>query len=132
MTALAVVGTVLIVAAPVVGSWFDRLATERAATDVAMFYHYARLSAQLRAQIVRLELSADRLTATYEGLSDSTFLDVAGPAGHGVTAQISRAVIRIAPSGLGWGAANTKIVLRRGAAAESLTTSRLGRLKRWR
>jgi hypothetical protein len=43
----------------------------------------------------------------------------------------SRAVIRIDPTGLGYGAANSTIVLQRGAVAESLTTSRLGRLKRW-
>jgi hypothetical protein len=40
-------------------------------------------------------------------------------------------VIRVGPNGIGWGAANTQLILRRGAAAESLTTSRLGRLKWW-
>ncbi len=54
-----------------------------------------------------------------------------GPARHGVTLTASRSVIRIYSNGMGLGAANTKLVVRRGAAAESLTTSRLGRLKRW-
>jgi hypothetical protein len=48
-----------------------------------------------------------------------------------VSFRASRPVIRLYPNGFGLGAANTKIVLERGAAAESLTTSRLGRLKRW-
>jgi hypothetical protein len=45
--------------------------------------------------------------------------------------RVSRPVIRLSPVGLGLGGSNTKVVLYRGAAAESLTTSRLGRLKRW-
>jgi hypothetical protein len=69
--------------------------------------------------------------AVYEAALDSTFLVRPGPARHGVVLLASRAVIRLDPTGLGFGAANSTLVLRRGAVAESLTTSRLGRLKRW-
>ncbi len=80
---------------------------------------------------VRVEFATDTLRARTEA-NDSTVLALPGPARYGVVLEASRRVIDLAPNGLGWGAANTKIVLRRGAAAESLTTSRVGRLKRWR
>ena len=50
---------------------------------------------------------------------------------HGVALEASRAEIRLYPNGLGLGAANTKLVFRRGEAADSITISRLGRIRRW-
>jgi hypothetical protein len=95
------------------------------------FYHHARYAGMMRAARVRMQFAPDTLQAYYESLRDSLFLSVPGPAARGVAMRASRSVIRIQANGIGWGAANTKIVLRRGSAAESLTTSRLGRLKWW-
>ena len=128
---LGIVGLLLLMTVPRFGDWRDGLAADRAATQVATFYRAARYAALLRATAVQLDLSSDTLRATYLGLRDSVFAAVEGPGVYGVTLSASRSPIRIHPSGWGWGAANTKIVLRRGTAAESLTTSRLGRLKRW-
>jgi len=36
-----------------------------------------------------------------------------------------------APNGLGYGASNLTVVLRRGSAAETIFVSRLGRVRRW-
>jgi len=108
-----------------------RLEVHRAAAELASFYSAARYAAILRAQRVRIELGADTLRAVFEGATDSTFLTLPGPGRRGVSLAASRAVIRIGPNGLGYGAANAKWVLRRGLAADSLTTSRLGRLKWW-
>jgi len=128
---LAILGILLALLAPRWSRQRDRLAVHRAATEVGSFYHTARFAAILRARQVRMEFAADGLRAVYEGVTDSTFLARAGPDRHGVALEASRAVIRIGPDGLGSGAANTRLVLRRGAAADTLTTSRLGRLKRW-
>ncbi len=84
-----------------------------------------------RSSRVRVEFDADSLRAVLEDGSDSVVLARAGPSRHRVTLAATRPVVRIHPNGLGWGGANTRIVLRRGAAAESLTTSRLGRLRWW-
>ena len=129
---LAIVGIVSAMAYPRVAGWLDRLAVSRATNEVAAFYQTARFSAILRAQRVRMEFRADSLIATFEGPSDSVFLHWPGPLHQGVMLTATRDSISIQPNGLGFGAANTKIVLRRGMAAESLTTSRVGRLKRWR
>ncbi len=50
-------------------------------------------------------------------------------AAHGVTVSTSRDSITFDVRGLGYGAANLTLVVRRGGAAESLVTSRLGRLR---
>jgi prepilin-type N-terminal cleavage/methylation domain-containing protein len=128
---IVIVGLLTAVAVPRLTGWNDRLATHRAAAEVVAFYGRARFAAIQRGTGVRLTFGADSLIAVYEGLRDSTVLVWPGPRHLGVVLQVSRSAIRIYPNGLGWGAANTKIVLHRGAAAESLTTSRLGRLKHW-
>lgn len=128
---MAIIGLVSALALPRLSGWSDRLATERAAREVASFYASARFAAIQRGTRVRMQFSTDSLVAVYEGVRDSTFLSWPGPVHLGVALRASRAVIRIYPNGIGLGAANTKIVVSRGAAAESLTTSRLGRIKRW-
>jgi Tfp pilus assembly protein FimT len=129
-TVLAIVGVVATVAAPHIGPWRDRTAVQRATTELAAFYELARLEAIYRAARVRLEFGAESLRAVLEDGSDSVVLARAGPSRHGVGFSATRYVIRIHPNGLGFGGANTTLVLLRGSVRESLTTSRLGRL-RW-
>ncbi len=128
---LVVIGIVTAITIPPMTRVRDWLAADRAATEAAAFYHRARLSAMWRARVVRIDFTSHTLRATYEGSTDSIFLVMAGPRAHGVELTASRPTIRILPTGFGWGAANTKLIFRKGAAAESLTTSRLGRLRRW-
>jgi len=128
---LSVVGILLAIAVPRYARVADAMATERAARDLATFYAQARYGAIYRGTRVRIEFTADSLRAVYESVRDSVFLLRPGPSRYGVTLTASRSVIRIYPNGFGAGAANTKLVVRRGVSADSLTTSRLGRLKRW-
>jgi Tfp pilus assembly protein FimT len=131
MVILGIAGIVLVLALPRWSVVRDATAVRQATLEVSTFYNVARHSAVLRARRVRVEFGTDTLRAVYEAAADSTFLVQAGPARHGVSLSASRAAIRVDPTGMGYGAANTTLVLRRGAAVESLTTSRLGRLKRW-
>jgi len=128
---LAIVGIVMGLTAPRYRSWADTMAVDRATGEVMSFYWQARTGAIFRGTRVRVEFGADLLQASFEGVTDSVFLTVPGPSRRGVSLRVSRPIIRIYPNGVGLGAANTKLVLQRGAAAESLTTSRLGRIKRW-
>jgi prepilin-type N-terminal cleavage/methylation domain-containing protein len=132
LTVITVIGILLGVALPRFAGWMDQLAVSRAAVELASFYNRARFGAIFRSTRVRLEFTADSLVAVYESAGgDSTFIQWPGPAHHHVSLQASRAMIRISPNGVGYGAANTKLVVQRGMAAESLTTSRIGRIKRW-
>jgi prepilin-type N-terminal cleavage/methylation domain-containing protein len=132
VTAISILGILAVIFVTKWDTWLDRLAVARAGYEIAAFYQTARFGAIYRSSRVRIELTPDSLRAVYEGVADSTFLAVEGPAAQGVSLSASRAVIWVHPSGVGAAGANTKIVLRRGMAAESLTTSRIGRLKRWR
>jgi general secretion pathway protein H len=129
--ALAILAILAALALPRLAGWTDRRAVRQAASEVASFYGRARMAAVFSGRHVRVEFTADTLRARSREADDSTFLSLPGPARHGVALEASREAIDVAPNGLGWGAANTKILLWRGAASESLTTSRLGRLKRW-
>jgi prepilin-type N-terminal cleavage/methylation domain-containing protein len=127
---LMIIGVLLALALPRLAGWLDWLAVDRAAQEIAAFHRTARFTAILRSQRVRLDFSGDSLRATLEGPTDSAFLMWPGPERLGVSLSVSRPTIRFQPNGVGL-AADTKLVLRRGVAAESLTTSLLGRLKRW-
>ena len=132
MVVLALVGVLTAVGGARVPQWLDRIAVKRAAGDLAAFYQVARFRAVLRSRRVRIELRPDVLRAVYDGVSDSQLVSIPGPRRYGVQMAVSRPMIGIHPNGVGYGASNTKVVLRRGLAAESLTTSRVGRIKRWR
>jgi prepilin-type N-terminal cleavage/methylation domain-containing protein len=131
VTTLTVAGLLLALAVPRWSRFQDRVAVRQASWEVATFYQAARHAAIRRATRVRVELQRDSLRAVFEGPVDSTFMVWAGPSRRGVGLDATRAVIRLGPTGLGFGAANSTIVLQRGGVAESLTTSRLGRLRRW-
>lgn len=130
-SALALAGVLTLIALPHLARARDRLAVHRAASETAAFYWRARSTAIIRATPVRLEFHGDTLAAVRDGPFPVPLFAQAGPARHGVTLDATRRVIRLGPTGLGWGAANTRLILTRGVAAETLTTSRLGRLKRW-
>src|ERR1051325_10927295 len=125
---LTLVGLLTLGFAPRIADWRDRLAVRRAADEEAVFYGAARFGALLRGSRVRIELTPDSLCAIYESTSDSVFMRQDGPARDDVSRSTSRLILRILPNGLGAGGSNTTLVLRRGVYAESLTTSRLGRL----
>jgi prepilin-type N-terminal cleavage/methylation domain-containing protein len=48
---------------------------------------------------------------------------------YGVRLEPTRDSMAYAPSGLGWGGANLRVVVRRGAAADTVVVSRLGRVR---
>jgi len=48
-----------------------------------------------------------------------------------VQLSVSQPTVTFSPLGIGSGASNTTMILARGAAAETLTVSRTGRLRRW-
>jgi prepilin-type N-terminal cleavage/methylation domain-containing protein len=127
---MMIIGVLAGMGAPKLPPMLDRLAVARAVNRTTAFYNTGRLSAVWRGKRVRMELGTDSLIGVFEGRSDSTFLVVNGPAADGVVLTVSRPVVWIQANGLGLGAANTKLVFRRGNAADSLATSRLGRLRR--
>jgi prepilin-type N-terminal cleavage/methylation domain-containing protein len=129
---VVIVGILAALGAPRFGKVLDQLAVARSMQETMAFYRSARFAAIVSGKFVRIEFSADSLVGVFEGQPDTVFMRVAGPAVHAVSLTVSRATIRISATGLGYGAANTKLVFRRRTAADSLATSRLGRVRRIR
>lgn len=128
---IVILAAFALLGAPKLAGWADRLAVSQARSELVSAYRRAQLAAVFRSRRVRLSLAPDSLIAVAEGDPDSLVFRTPGPRRHDVRLEVSRPVVRFAPTGIGFGAANTKVVLSRGRASDSLTTSRLGRLKEW-
>ncbi len=110
----------------------DWLATEHAARDVTTALAVGRHGAVLQATRARVTFNNDTLRVDrFESQGWVPWWRTPGPASHGVDMEVSNPVVVFGPTGIGWGASNTKIVLRRGSQAETITMSRVGRVKRW-
>ena len=127
---VAIIGLLAALAIPRVAGWTDRLAVMRSVQEFHAFYNVARMGAVYRSSRVRISITPISLVAIAEGDPDSVVVRMKGPATYGVSLRVSRSTIRLYPTGVGLGAANTTLELRRGTVVESLTISRLGRLRR--
>jgi type II secretory pathway pseudopilin PulG len=114
---------------PRFGSYRDRVAVDAAASSTMSLLATARQSALRRA--TRTAVLLDSATATVmliagiDTLARRSLRDA-----HGVDFSTTRDSIAFASTGLGYGAANTQIVLRRGRAIATIAVSRLGRARR--
>ena len=129
---LTVVGLVTALALPRWTTLLDRIAVERAATEITTALAVARNTAVLRAARTRLAVVADSLRLDEWG--DRTWQPVwrwPGPASNAVSLEVSNGTIIFGAIGIGTGPSNTTVVLRRGTQAAKITMSRVGRVKRW-
>ena len=126
---LVIIGVLAGLVAPRAMASRDRQAARAAARDVALLLGGARqvASTTLDGAAVHFQSGAGELRVVVEG-DTLRVLDVAGI--HGVVLQATRDSLAYDWRGVGHGAANLTIVVRRGAAAETLVVSRLGRLRR--
>ena len=110
----------------------DWLATERAVRDVTTALAVGRHGAVMRA--IRARVAFDSDTIRIDRLEPQGWVPwwrTPSPASHGVQMEVSNPVVFFGPNGMAWGVSNTKIVLRRGSQAETITMSRVGRVKHW-
>ena len=129
---LTLVGLLAAIAWPRLAGVLDAIAVDRAARAVTTALAATRHAAILRGSRTRLVIGADSLrldrwgAVGWEGLSRWP-----GPSKEGVALRVSNREVVFGPTGIGRGTANTKVVLRRGSRSATITTSRLGRVKRW-
>jgi prepilin-type N-terminal cleavage/methylation domain-containing protein len=109
----------------------DWIAADGAARDVTTALAVTRTAAVLRGSRARLRIAADSLRIDREGpVGWEPYARWAGPAAAGVSLTVSNPEIVFSPLGIAWGVSNTRVVLRRGSQFETITTSRLGRVRR--
>lgn len=132
VTVVTMLGLLLAVGTPRLRSTMDRWAVERSVRAVESAFYRARFAAVMARRRVRLDFSSDSLVGSFVGKPDSMFFIVTGPTVRGVSLVASRRTVQFSPTGLGYGAANTRLVFRRGTATDTIAISRLGRWRRMR
>jgi type II secretory pathway pseudopilin PulG len=125
---LAVLALVCAIGLRAMGRQLDRVAVGNAIAESAGAMARARDEALARHAIVsvRIDTTARVLTLHVHGMRLARH--ALGHA-HGVSLATTRDSIVFDARGLGYGAANLTLVARRGAAAETLVVSRLGRVR---
>lgn len=126
---LALIGLCAGMAMPRFTGYRDRIATEAAAASVIAALSTARYAALRNGVVTAIRFDTVAARLVVHTVTD-TLLVRDLTAAHGARLAASRDSIAYAGNGMGYGAANTQLVVGRGAAAETLVVSRLGRVRR--
>jgi type II secretory pathway pseudopilin PulG len=126
---VGILGLVAGLTFPRFGDYRDRIAVDAATSSTLSLLATARHAALRRATRTAVHIDAATssvfVVAGVDTLARRPIREV-----HGVTFSTTRDSIAFAPTGLGYGAANTQIILRRGNASDTIAVSRLGRARR--
>lgn len=126
--AMAVLGVLTSIAVPRAASLVDRISVRGATQDVVLALGAARAASSRRGAYA--SFVADTRTGHLRVVSGGEILlerDVLHT--RGVRLEASRESVTFAPGGLGWGAANTTVIVSRGARSDTVVMSRLGRIR---
>jgi len=128
LIAIVIAGVLLAIAVPRGRNQLDRIAVQSARGDVRAVLSFARnlaLSAQLPVVVV-----VDSTTGTIAVKQWNEFIRSRGIThAHGVTLRATRDSLMYDAWGLGRGAANLSVILRKRMVAETIFVSRLGRIR---
>ena len=111
------------------GRLLDSTAARTAAADVADVFAIARDQAASTGQRTAVRINAREGRLVIHADID-TLLRLELLATRGVSVETSRDSMAYSASGLGFGASNLRVVLRRGRSADTVFVSRLGRVRR--
>jgi prepilin-type N-terminal cleavage/methylation domain-containing protein len=124
-----VIGALAGLALPRYRAAADRFSARAAAQDAGSLFSFARRSAITRRSVVGVIIDTLGGTITVRvGSNELARQDFRER--YGVRLSATRDSMSYDPRGMGYGAANLTIVLRRGRGAETLSVSRLGRTRR--
>jgi prepilin-type N-terminal cleavage/methylation domain-containing protein len=126
---LAMTGLMAGFAVPRFMAFRDATAVRAAATSTVALLSLARHAAIRRSAVTAITFDTSSALITVFSGPDTVERRLLG-AIHGIRLAVTRDSIAYSASGMGYGAANTRAILSRGAAAETVTVSRLGRVRR--
>jgi Tfp pilus assembly protein FimT len=129
MVVLTIVGVLAVMAFGRTSGLRDRMSVRAAATETIATFALARrwsVTRATRTAIMFDTTSGSVIVRSY----DDTVAHRKLTSSHGVSLTASRDSMAYAPNGLGYGASNLTLILTRGAAAETIFVSRLGRVRR--
>jgi Tfp pilus assembly protein FimT len=122
------IGLLAGVALPRVGDALDGIRIAQAGHEVSGALTIGRAVAIRRADYARVIVDEDRGSIRVEAGTDTVFHRALHDL-HRVTLQASKDTITYAPSGMGYGVSNSTIVVSLKQRAETVTVSRLGRMR---
>lgn len=129
---LLIVGVVTSVVVPPARRLLDRAAVAGAADRLSTVHEAARQTAIARGLPARYEIDRSGLRVVLFARGRSGTWDTLHVVRLGdIGLSVSQPSVTFSPLGIGSSASNTTVVLSRGAASETLTVSRTGRLRRW-
>ena len=125
---IAILGILSAIAMPAITRLVDRIRVRAAVTEIESLFGAARHAAIARGTPASVEIdSASRtISVTLDG---DTLKKAPLGAEHGVELATNRSSMSYSPTGLGYGAANLSVVVRKSVAAETVVVSRLGRVR---
>jgi prepilin-type N-terminal cleavage/methylation domain-containing protein len=128
---LVLIGLAASIALRPVGRALDRVAVDEGATRYGAMFETTRSLAIARGRHARIELDTARGAVVLSVHADGAQWDTVDqrPLGR-ARVETSQTTATFSPLGVGFGLSNARIVFTSGAAAETLTVSRTGRLKR--
>ena len=127
LTVLAVVGVLLAVSVPSAAQLLDTATVLVARQEATALLALARGHALAAGRATAVSVQGAEARLVVHAGTDT--LRAASWRALGVTLDATRDSLAYGPDGLGVGAANLRLILRRGAAADTLSVSRLGRVR---
>jgi prepilin-type N-terminal cleavage/methylation domain-containing protein len=126
---LTIVGVLVTITIGRTAALRDRASVRAAASETVATFALARRWSLSRASRTAITFDTSAATLIVRSYAD-TITRRSLRSSHGVGLSASRDSMAYAPNGLGYGASNLTLVLRRGDAAETVFVSRLGRVRR--
>jgi prepilin-type N-terminal cleavage/methylation domain-containing protein len=131
LSVAAIIGVLASIATPPLKRELDRAAVREGVEQLASAHAATRQLAVARNRLARLDIDPGRRTATVSvRRTDQAWDTVATYALGSATVACSNPTLTFGPTGLGFGASNTRVVFARGSSVDTVTTSRTGRLRR--
>lgn len=117
------------IAAPGVSRLLDAIEARQAAIEVETLFSAARHLAIARGAQVSVEIDTAKRVVSIRAGEDTLRKRELGKE-HQVELKATRVSVTYSPIGIGYGAANVTIVVKRNASVDSVVVSRLGRVRR--
>ena len=129
MLVLVVVGVLGSIAVVRVSALRDRMSVRSATAETVATFAAARRWAVTRATRTAVTIDTADGSLVVRSYGD-TVAHRRLTRSHGVTLAATRDSMAYSPNGLGYGASNLSIIIRRGAVTDTVAVSRLGRVRR--
>jgi Tfp pilus assembly protein FimT len=117
------------IAAPGVSRLLDAIEARQAAIEVETLFSAARHLAIARGAQVSVEIDTAKRVVSVRAGEDTLRKRELGKE-HQVEIKATRVSVAYSPIGIGYGAANVTIIVKRNASVDSIIVSRLGRVRR--